>query len=215
MRTITLLLAALSSATAVFAHGSPHRDEHEDLDWATRHMLTEHHFDTFDPDSFFILHDFDASHTWTHDEILRTYGINPNTGFAYDDTGHEAKEVPWEKREEIVNKVFALFDLDNDAAITKDEFAAGWHDEKRLPDFGFGTGHHGDDEYEYEIHHYEKYHGGDDVKEEDLTHPEDIAHFKKHEEDHEKQKQWDQEAAMKVNEKNIPTKFKIQREKSH
>lgn len=26
----------------------------------------------------------------------------------------------------------------------------------RLPDFGMGPGHHGDDEYEYEIHHWER-----------------------------------------------------------
>ncbi|KAK1080984.1 hypothetical protein LTR48_007604, partial [Friedmanniomyces endolithicus] len=49
-----------------------------------------------------------------------------------------------------------------------------------LPDFGWGPGHHGDDEYEYEIHHFEKFHG-DDATEEELNHPEDIAHFQKHE----------------------------------
>lgn len=35
----------------------------------------------------------------------------------------------------------------------------GWRDKgKRMRDFGLGPGHHGDDEYEYEIHHFEKYH---------------------------------------------------------
>lgn len=32
--------------------------------------------------------------------------------------------------------------------------------------------------YEYELHHFEKYHD-ENTKEEDLNHPEDIAHFKK------------------------------------
>jgi len=51
----------------------------------------------------------------------------------------------------------------------------------RLPDFNLGPGHHGDDEYEYEIHHFQKFHG-ENAKEEDLTHPEDIEHFKLHDE---------------------------------
>ena len=38
-----------------------------------------------------------------------------------------------------------------------------------------GPGHHGDDEYEYEIHHFEKFHN-EDTTEEELTHPEDIEH---------------------------------------
>ena len=33
-----------------------------------------------------------------------------------------------------------------------------WREGQRLKDFGLGPGHHGDDEYEYEIHHFEKYH---------------------------------------------------------
>ncbi|KAF3148230.1 hypothetical protein TWF594_001424 [Orbilia oligospora] len=181
MRSILSVLSVLSIATGVLSHGSkPHRDEHKPTgDWATDHMIAEHHFDNFDPASFFHLHDFDQSHTWTHDEILRTYGINPHTGKLYDDTGHEGKEVPYEERERIVSEVLKLMDLDSDHAITKEEFEAAIQDGKRLPDFKLGTGHHGDDEYEYEIHHFEKYHGDGDVREEDLNHPEDIAHFKK------------------------------------
>ncbi|KAK6511177.1 hypothetical protein TWF481_000099 [Arthrobotrys musiformis] len=213
MRT-TAVLSALSLAAGVLSHGSqPHRAEQKPTgDWATDHMIAEHHFTDFDPASFFVLHDFDQSHTWTHDEILRTYGINPNTGHLYDDTGHEGKEVPYEQREKIVSEVLKLMDLDGDYAITKEEFEAAFEDGKRLPDFKLGTGHHGDDEYEYEIHHFEKYHGGDgEVKEEDLNHPEDIAHFKKHEEDHEREQQWAREAALKIIEKNIPSKFRVQR----
>lgn len=39
----------------------------------------------------------------------------------------------------------------------------------------WGPGHHGDAEYEYEIHHYEKYHN-EDSTEAELNHPEDIEH---------------------------------------
>ncbi|KAF3136412.1 hypothetical protein TWF703_005524 [Orbilia oligospora] len=213
MRSILSVLSVLSIATGVLSHGSkPHRDEHKPTgDWATDHMIAEHHFDNFDPASFFHLHDFDQSHTWTHDEILRTYGINPHTGKLYDDTGHEGKEVPYEERERIVSEVLKLMDLDSDHAITKEEFEAAIQDGKRLPDFKLGTGHHGDDEYEYEIHHFEKYHGDGDVREEDLNHPEDIAHFKKHEEDEKEAERWAKEAALKIIEKNIPTKFRVQR----
>ena len=46
---------------------------------------------------------------------------------------------------------------DDKGFITREEWerfagASG----KELPDFGTGPGHHGDDEYEYEIHHWEK-----------------------------------------------------------
>ena len=89
-----------------------------------------------------------------------------------------------------------------------------------------GPGHHGDDEYEYEIHHFEKFHDeskhcpqhnyegrdhaneGLDTKEEDLIHPEDIEHFRKHDEMDaaaERQAQLDQ---MKIVEANIPLKFR-------
>ncbi|KAF3936318.1 hypothetical protein ABW19_dt0208868 [Dactylella cylindrospora] len=208
-----ILISVLSAAAGVLAHGSaPHRDEGEDLDWASRHMLVEHHLNNFDPSSFFTLHDFDGSHTWSPHEILRFYGINPNTGRLVDEMGTVGKEISWEKRDEIVKKVLSLADFDNDGAVTLEEFVAFWGDGGRLPDFGLGTGHHGDDEYEYEIHHYEKYHGDDDnVKDEDLNHPEDIAHFKKHDELHDEEEKWDMEARLRVIEKNIPTKFRVQR----
>jgi hypothetical protein len=81
---------------------------------------------------------------------------------------------------------------------------------RRLPDFGLGPGHHGDDEYEYEIHHYEKFHGGEDVKEEDLTHPEDIEHFKKHDRMEDEQVKLKDLERLSIVEGNIPVKFRKQ-----
>jgi hypothetical protein len=101
-----------------------------------------------------------------------------------------------------------LFDADRSGTISYAEYLVGVSKGLKLPDLGFGPGHHGDDEYEYEIHHWEKYHSGDDVKEEDLTHPEDIEHFRKHEEEEQRQEEW--ESLVKgqgVIEKNIPAKF--------
>lgn len=49
-----------------------------------------------------------------------------------------------------------LMGHDKSGLITKDEWMAFCEKGGTLPDFGLGPGHHGDDEYEYEIHHWEK-----------------------------------------------------------
>lgn len=108
----------------------------------------------------------------------------------------------------VVQTVLNMFDIDKDGAITLSEYLQKTSEDVILPDFGMGPGHHGDDEYEYEIHHWEKYHSGDDVKEEDLNHPEDIAHFKKHEEMEARQEAWLQAEAKGIVEANIPPKFR-------
>jgi CRISPR/Cas system-associated endonuclease/helicase Cas3 len=108
-----------------------------------------------------------------------------------------------------VQQVLKLYDTDHDGAITLQEFHQGTANGIKLPDFGLGPGHHGDDEYEYEIHHWEKYHSGDDVKEEDLTHPEDIEHFAKHEEMERRMDEWFAAEKRGIVEKNIPAKFRV------
>lgn len=70
-----------------------------------------------------------------------------------------------------------------------------------------GPGHHGDDEYEYEIHHFEKFHD-ENTREEDLTHPEDIAHFRKHDEMDAQADYQEQMDQMPIVEQNIPQKFR-------
>jgi hypothetical protein len=108
-----------------------------------------------------------------------------------------------------VQTILDMFDIDKNGEISQAEFVQRDSENVKLPDFGMGPGHHGDDEYEYEIHHWEKYHSGDDVKEEDLTHPEDIAHFKLHEEQEAAQEAWEQAEKMGIVEKNIPAKFRV------
>ena len=68
-----------------------------------------------------------------------------------------------------------LLDTNKDDKVTLQEFLDFHNAGKTLPDFGLGVGAHGDAEYEYEIHHFEKYHN-EDSPEEELNHPEDIAH---------------------------------------
>lgn len=132
----------------------------------------EHHIADFDGDSFFTLHDFDGDGFWSAAEIERTYGLN--------DASND--DLPAEKRAAVAPTILALFDKGSDGRISRTEWRKGFiEDGKTLPDLGTGPGHHGDDEYEYEIHHWEKYHD-ENTKLEDLTHPEDIEHFKYHEE---------------------------------
>ncbi|KAI5250529.1 hypothetical protein E4T47_01329 [Aureobasidium subglaciale] len=214
-RSISLLGLALVflGALKVAAHGG-----HEqapvaaNADWATKHMagntaasplspltyfVEEHHINSFDAGSFFNLHDYDSSGTWTPDDIRKTYGLKDES----------TKDLPDEKKEEVVRRILELFDKDKSGTVSYAEFLMSDAHGIKLPDFGYGPGHHGDDEYEYEIHHFEKFHG-DDTTEEDLTHPEDIVHFRKHdimEQEAERQAKLDR---MEIVEANIPQKFR-------
>ncbi|PGH26971.1 hypothetical protein AJ80_01355 [Polytolypa hystricis UAMH7299] len=197
-RLITVCLALLKLSTLALAHGS-HGDEGDlkDLDWATRHMIEEHHIGNFDPASFFSLHDYDNSGVWTVNEVRRTYGLD-------DSSNAHLSEV---RKQQIVQDVFAIFDPLKTGLISQADFVRLCRQEgKKLPDFGTGPGHHGDMEYEYEIHHFEKYHG-EDAREEDLTHPEDIEHFRLHDDMEDAQIEQDRLAQMEIVEKNIPSKF--------
>jgi hypothetical protein len=120
------------------------------------------------------------------------------------------KHVPQERRDEIAREIMRLIDTNGDGLVSRDEFThfidvAG----KTLPDMGTGPGHHGDDEYEYEIHHWEKYHD-ENTKLEDLTHPEDIEHFKKHEQMEAEQERLERMERQMIIEENIPAKFRRQ-----
>ncbi|MCJ1318852.1 hypothetical protein MMC15_004184 [Xylographa vitiligo] len=168
-----------------------------DTDWATRHMAEEHHIANFDPGAFFSLHDYDSSGGWTPDEVRRTYGLDDES----------AKDVRPEKREEVTREVYRMFDMDKNGVIEREEWMGACENGVRLPDFGLGPGHHGDDEYEYEIHHFEKFHD-ENTKEEDLIHPEDIAHFAKHEREEAEAERQEVLNRQAVNEANIPQKFR-------
>ncbi|MCJ1482545.1 hypothetical protein MMC06_002711 [Schaereria dolodes] len=168
-----------------------------ETDWATKHMAEEHHIGNFDPGAFFSLHDYDTSGAWTPDEVRRTYGLEDES----------AKDVSVEKREEVTREVFKLFDTDRNGAVEREEWMEAIAKGSRLPDFGLGPGHHGDDEYEYEIHHFEKFHD-ENTREEDLTHPEDIAHFAKHDREADEADRQEELDRMAIVEQNIPQKFR-------
>lgn len=129
--------------------------------------------------------------------MLRTYGLMDESN----------KHLPASRRQEIARELLALLDTDGDGDVSAAEFRAFTDAGSTLPDLGTGPGHHGDDEYEYEIHHWEKYHG-EDTKLEDLTHPEDIEHFRKHEMMEEAQERLEAMERIPVIEDNIPLKFR-------
>ncbi|RFU23672.1 hypothetical protein B7463_g12668, partial [Scytalidium lignicola] len=124
-----------------------------------------------------------------------------------------AKDVPQSKRDEIVREVMGVLDHNGNGQVTMGEWMVfctrgnGKGSKGVLPDFGTGPGHHWDLETEYEIHHWEKYHD-ENTKVEDLIHPEDIEHFRKHDEleaEAEAQANLDM---MSIVEQNIPEKFR-------
>ena len=118
-----------------------------------------------------------------------------------------AKDVSEQSRLEVVNKILGLYDADNSQTVSSEEFLAASREGVTMPDFGLGPGHHGDDEYEYEIHHFEKYHD-ENTQEEDLIHPEDIEHFKKHEAMLDDEEALEKLSIARINENNIPAKFR-------
>ena len=149
--------------------------------------------------SFFSLHDYNSDGFWQADEILRTYGLKDESN----------KHVSQARKDEILETLIKLLDRNGDYVISKDEWTIFVAEGQTLPDLGTGPGHHGDDEYEYEIHHWEKFHD-ENTKLEDLTHPEDIEHFKKHEEMEDAEDRLERMNKQAVIEENIPQKFRRQ-----
>lgn len=169
----------------------------------------EHHISNFDAATFFLMHDFDSDGLWEPSEIRRTFGFDSDGtryGGANDDT--PPKEVFTDaKAQQVINDILMLYDTNEDSKISKEEFVDGNVAGKHLPNFGLGPGHHGDDEYEYEIHHYERYHD-ENTDESELTHPEDIEHFRKHDEREMNEMRQEQQDRMMVVDANIPLKFR-------
>ncbi|KAL2175325.1 putative calcium ion binding protein [Thermothelomyces heterothallicus CBS 202.75] len=201
MRLSGIIVAALAGrALGHGDHGSGSQRPlvDENASWMQKHMAEEHHAADFDAASFFALHDFDGDGSWDGEEILRTYGLMDESN----------KHVTEDRKAEILGVITELLDTNRDGVVSRDEFVHVIEVEgKTLPDMGTGPGHHGDDEYEYEIHHWEKYHG-EDTKLEDLTHPEDIEHFKKHEQMEAEQERREALRKQNIIEENIPSKFR-------
>ncbi|KAI0025285.1 hypothetical protein F4780DRAFT_722988 [Xylariomycetidae sp. FL0641] len=199
--TIIVTASLLSGALAHGDHSGSQKPMVDDnANWMTRHMAEEHHISDFDATSFFVLHDYDGDGRWEPQEMLRTYGL-------MDDSN---KDMTPQRRGEVQTELLRRLDSNGDGVVTRDEFIAYINGGQTLPDLGTGPGHHGDDEYEYEIHHWEKYHD-ENTKLEDLTHPEDIEHFKKHDLMDEAEERLERLNSMPIVVDNIPNKFRKNR----
>jgi hypothetical protein len=130
---------------------------------------------------------------------MKTYGL-------FDVSTNHISEAD---KHAAIDRIITDFDRDGSRTISFAEYTIGVGRGLSLPDLGWGPGHHGDDEYEYEIHHFEKFHGPDATLE-DLTHPEDIAHFKMHDLMDEQAERQERLDAMPIVVENIPAKFRRQ-----
>lgn len=127
---------------------------------------------------------------------MKTYGLLDSSN----------AHLSMDQKNAVVNEVLRLFNPSGSGSISLDEWRNQNQAGVRLPDFGYGPGHHGDLEYEYEIHHYEKFHG-DGATDEELNHPEDIEHFRLHDEMEQAEERLQQLESMQIVEANIPGKF--------
>ncbi|KAG5954773.1 hypothetical protein E4U57_004119 [Claviceps arundinis] len=195
------LLIPLALVELVVAHGSHSQKPvvSNDASWMEKHMAEEHHISSWDAGAFFALHDYNSDGNWQGDEIMRTYGLMDPSN----------KDMPEFKKTDVLQHILRLLDTNHDGVVSHDEFTDFMSRGGTLPDLGTGPGHHGDDEYEYEIHHWEKYHD-ENTKLEDLTHPEDIEHFKHHEELERQEEEQARRDKVQVIEENIPAKFRRQ-----
>ncbi|CAZ85816.1 unnamed protein product [Tuber melanosporum] len=192
---LLLLPLILAHSTTTTAHQSQTADPPKS--WAEQHLEQEHHINNFDPGAFFTLHDFDSSGTWTRAEVLRFYGLSqPDSTFSEDTRSH------------VWRTILDSMDFNHDGEVSREEFQSFCDGGNTLPDFGLGPGHHGDDEYEYEIHHFEQYHN-EDTTEDELTHPEDIEHFRKHDQEREAEERQVALEMKPIVEQNIPRKFLV------
>lgn len=153
-------------------------------------------------DAFFRIHDLDRTGFWTSDDVTSIYGVKDNK----EQDAFKETDVPAETVARILSQVMTLLDKDGDGRISRDEWVQFKTDGGQLPDFGF-EGHHEDEETEFDIHHVEIYHSDpDDDDESKWNHPEDIEHFRKHDEKYHGKQNIDPL-------RNIPLKFRKQQTK--
>lgn len=175
--TNTFMAGLMASLTFAFIPKIVEKKSGEDS-WQVKHMKQEHRIEQFDALSFFTLHDSDNSKTWTTNDILNLYGllkdrvVGDGSGLGSTDQNIEITE---DTKNFVLKTVLGMMDTDGDGVVSLDEWRIFTDKGGELPDFGLGPGHHGDYEYEYEVHHWLEHHAKDDPNVENV-HPEDIEH---------------------------------------
>lgn len=174
-------------------------------------MTEEHHIDTFDPTSFFMLHDLEQKGYWDAPDILYIYGLSLDNvvgdGSGMGEHDHEEKISP-ELKKEVVEKVSMVLNADSNGYVSKEKWLDFAANGGQLPDFGTGPGHHFDFETEYENHHWNKYHRDSDP-DVHLKHKEDIIHELLHHQ-HEIEETHSDHPELRANFKNYLSPAKIE-----
>ena len=132
----TLLSSTALALFVLFPFTTAHNEQQPlSEDWATKHMQSEHHITSFEPNAFFAMHDFDADGYWEAPEIRRTYGLAPGSTNGVGGPGAEGNPNE-EKKQEVESKVLNDFDIDGDGKVSRQEWGTAWGNGKRLKDFG-------------------------------------------------------------------------------
>lgn len=203
------MIAILLAAQLVCAHSGSQVNVLPGDSWQVKHMKLEHGYETFDAKAFFIEHDSDNSKAWDRNDIIRLYGLQKNNQVG-DGSGMgsntETHEITEETREEVYQTLMKLLDENKDGRVSMEEWRKFCEAGKELPDFGLGTGHHGDYEYEYEVHHWQEFHAANDpdVK---VRHPEDEEHERLYHQYEHHDEGWGDHDAAWVRTSSIPKKF--------
>ncbi|PCH34092.1 hypothetical protein WOLCODRAFT_22453 [Wolfiporia cocos MD-104 SS10] len=171
------LVICAKLATAHGGHDEPAAGE-TIQQYAERHMASEHHIDSFDPPSFFQLHDLNRDGIWDREEIEAIYGVH----HVYSQKKSKDEIQHQQKADHIVNTVLGKIDKDKDGKISQEEFVeTGLEGLPNFDDLG-AEGHHYDVESEFFLHHEEQYHSTPETQtDESYVHPEDLEHFAQHE----------------------------------
>lgn len=176
-----LLVSFIYFTSTVLAHGDHSNDASasDNVQYAQRHMSSEHHIDSFDIRSFFQLHDLNRDSFLDKEEIEALYGVHHvySQKKSKDDIEHQ------KKADHIVAAVLRVVDTNKDGKVSAEELEAAGLD--ALPNFDHmgAEGHHYDVESEFFLHHEEQFHSTPETQtDESYNHPEDLEHFAHHQE---------------------------------
>lgn len=206
------LLLVLVLAGVALAHGNHDSTKPSNLNWEQWHMVEEHGLDVYDGDTLFKIHDLTNSGEWSKNDILNLYGllreliVGDGSGMGQHD--HSQEVFTQENKDEVVNTILDLIDSNKDGKVSLEEFREFYKKGNKLPDFGYGQGHHLDFESEYEEHHWLEYHQDQDP-DVLVKHKEDIEHELLHHE-HEIDVSHDENIDRRETFKNYLSKVRLQ-----
>lgn len=224
---LSVLLLAVPGALSHGDHGG-NGGEHnavktkpEGLTWEQWHMIEEHGLSSYDTHTLFRLHDISNNGVWLKRDILYLYGlhresvIGDGSGMGVHEQDEKQEIISQDSKDNVISTILGLIDTNNDGMVSFQELHDFFDRGGKLPDFGYGQGHHLDFESEYEEHHWNKYHKDQDP-DTLVKHKEDIEHEMLHHEHEIEQTHRDdvefqalaQDFKSQVRIENVPDKYR-------